>query len=1020
MGNSKACTILLFATFLNFVAGFSQNSIIDIERLSGLSDRYIKDIIRDPNGYMWIGTRNGLNRWNGLDFIVYDNRPNSEFRISSKDIKKVGYRSDNSSITIQYETNRRFIDIIESGDHKAKKLFLNTENQVAGEVEDIFIDERGLTYLLSDDHDKLYIQRLNQFHLFDTIAVIKDLPSSQASRYQLRVIDSLHYWLYDSQKGLFQLDSLGNILAELSPQDFGTNQLDDLKILYDYDGTTLMSYDDLPGIWQLGDSLSYFTKLDTFRNYERIWSDDQGNIILLADLVNEQYRYLAQLTAEGDLTPERELLLNTNPVTAIFAQDFNKMLLVGSTTGLRKVNRAKKVVKNYLNGSTRSNWTSFRGIVSLNDSIVFASGEIDTWYQINIRSDSIMPIQLNTAEDENTYCRCARELLFDEDLYGIWGIQYSDEDKAALVFLDLNSYRFTKYPFPKKIKHMTWSSDGSIWIVAGEKGEGVLTKFDKYTTNFTHYYDSDGENPIENVRPTYVLEAKNGTIWVGTFSDGLYQIDLNQNESIHHTYDETDYYGLSENSILAITESMDGKIWVGTYAGGVSVYQPETEEFVNYDTQDGLSENNVCGILEDNDHGIWLSTYDGLNFYDPELGYFRSFDRKDGFSNNEFNRFSFAKDTSDQFFIGTVNGLNVFRATDLLERNLDQPIILTELSFFDKSSGQIVTKYSGLHQIQTVNLPATNRYFHCAFSLADYRYPEDNQFMYKLEGRDLDFNYLGSQNEIRLNNLPSGKYKLIIRGADRNGNQSSQELNLALTIGDFFYRQTWFIVFCLLLIISAVYLYLRVKLRQAIKMERLRTKISSDLHDDVGGLLSGLAMQTELLEITANPTDKPKLHRISDMSRNAMAKMRDVIWATDARNDTFGDLIIRMKEHAAEMLFPKGISCNFYIHHINEDKKIPVNIRQNLYLIFKEAITNIAKHSNASIVKINLSKSGSRFEMHIKDDSGNATEINGSHHNNRQGSGLSNMKLRAEKINADLEIHKEKGYQIDLEMKSFV
>jgi len=158
------------------------------------------------------------------------------------------------------------------------------------------------------------------------------------------------------------------------------------------------------------------------------------------------------------------------------------------------------------------------------------------------------------------------------------------------------------------------------------------------------------------------------------------------------------------------------------------------------------------------------------------------------------------------------------------------------------------------------------------------------------------------------------------------------------------------------------------------------------------------------------------------MSRNAMAQMRDVIWATDARKDRFEDLLVRMKEHAAEILFAKGISCYFNVRNINVEKKIPVQIRQNLYLIFKEAVTNIAKHSDATRADVKIYKDGSKFEMEIKDNgSSNGSDLLiVDEKSSVNGSGLKNMALRAKNINADFDINKQNGYAIFVSMKTFV
>jgi len=177
--------------------------------------------------------------------------------------------------------------------------------------------------------------------------------------------------------------------------------------------------------------------------------------------------------------------------------------------------------------------------------------------------------------------------------------------------------------------------------------------------------------------------------------------------------------------------------------------------------------------------------------------------------------------------------------------------------------------------------------------------------------------------------------------------------------------------------------------RKKAALERLRIKISSDLHDDVGSILSGLAMQ------------------LSELSRSAMSRMRDAVWAMDARKDKWESLQDRMREFAEETLDEKGISYQIQFENLNLQEVLSAEIRQNLYLIFKEAITNVFKHSNATQVKINLKNMESAFEMLIKDN-GKQEKVN----LNGAGLGISNIKLRAKRLQAVLEFIQKDGFGI--------
>ncbi|MCC6459758.1 MAG: two-component system sensor with a ligand-binding domain protein, partial [Saprospiraceae bacterium] len=227
------------------------------------------------------------------------------------------------------------------------------------------------------------------------------------------------------------------------------------------------------------------------------------------------------------------------------------------------------------------------------------------------------------------------------------------------------------------------------------------------------------------------------------------------------------------------------------------------------------------------------------------------------------------------------------------------------------------------------------------------------------------------------------------------------------------WQSWWFYLLCAGTAGALMYGWFWYRLQQALRLERLRVKISSDLHDDVGTLLAGLAMQTEALAITASEKDKGKLQRISETSRNAMAYMRDTVWAIDARKDKWENLLDRMREHAEETLVPREIRFDFKVENIAVQQNISVELRQNLYLIFKEAITNAAKHSNGDMLHIHLKKTPSGgLEMRICD---NGTSAEKSY--KTTGSGTSNMQMRAKKIGATLEIgRKAEGYCVLLQV----
>lgn len=997
-------------------------AIAQISLEQGLSDRRIKDITRDKYGYIWIATRNGLNRYNGLDIISYDRHPHSTNRISSKDIQRIVCRDDGSLI-IQYEGYRRFLDVLPPTSTQAQKIFLNHENGIVSQQIErlVGVESSGSYYVLLRKDSSLVVQELNDIGRFDSLFTVQGYLAKPSSRYHLLMQDRGLVWISDDKMGLILADTNGNIQAQFSYDSIGVSHLAGLPSIFYQDqlGRVWLSFENARGLWEFNEAAGYFTpfSLDvTPSYYKNIWEDDGGNVIIAAEQEGETTA-LFMILADDSVRTLDELLAQTKVINRIYSSDFERILFVGTNGGVQKVTLTKKRVQQFLEKSGNDLSQCIRGMVEIPDGNIVMQSEDNHWYSLSHNRDSVHRIEFDLRGREKAdFSHSTRNLVYDHQ-GKVWGTRFSEEYWGELISYDFASGGFASYAFPLQIQCLLYSQDSLLWFVSGGiDEENRLTSFDPTTKTFDHYFKPDGSNPLKGYETTYLFESSDGTKWIGTTS-GVLTIDRNE-EVEKHVFSENDYYGLSSNYIYSINEDSEQRVWIGTDAG-VNVYDPHApdEEFSYYDTKDGLADNNVCAIEEDRNGNMWFTTFNGLSYFDISLQSFRNFGKADGFSQTEFNTFACLKDAAGDLILGGRNGVNYFNPNELLERNLDAPILLSELSYYDKIEGAIIEHVHNLQEIREIELPASNRYFQCKFALADYAYPDLNQYQYMLEGLDREWNWLGAQNEIRLNNLPAGLYTLMIKGADRNLNVSENVFAMQIKVNQFFYRKSWFVILCVSLLLFSIYLFHRVKVRQVINMERLRTKISSDLHDDVGGLLSGLAMQTELLQYTASDRDKPKLRRISEMSRNAMAQMRDVIWATDARKDRFEDLLIRMKEYASEILFSGDITFDFDIKGIVLEKKLPVPVRQNLYLIFKEAITNVAKHSNGTHVNVLMKKEGHVFELVVKD---NGTIVKEKEvKSSLNGAGLKNMKMRAENINADLNIKKEGGFKVTVSMKAF-
>jgi len=192
-----------------------------------------------------------------------------------------------------------------------------------------------------------------------------------------------------------------------------------------------------------------------------------------------------------------------------------------------------------------------------------------------------------------------------------------------------------------------------------------------------------------------------------------------------------------------------------------------------------------------------------------------------------------------------------------------------------------------------------------------------------------------------------------------------------------------------------------------IEIERMRVQIASDLHDDVGSSLTELALQTDFLQ-TGKVSEgiKETLQQIGDHSRKIVSSLDDIVWSIDARNDTIGDLTDRMQDYVNNVLGRKGIEVRYHLEDLDMNKKLSVHVKENIYLIFKEAVNNISKHSNADKVEVELKMRNNELKLCVDD---NGTDISDQR---KSGQGLRNMKLRAKRIGAETQFKNRDGFKV--------
>jgi len=311
----------------------------------------------------------------------------------------------------------------------------------------------------------------------------------------------------------------------------------------------------------------------------------------------------------------------------------------------------------------------------------------------------------------------------------------------------------------------------------------------------------------------------------------------------------------------------------------------------------------------------------------------------------------------------------------------------------------------------SVKLPYSNAFVKFEFSFSNLFVPNNSKFKYKVSGLYSSWRALEKINELTFSHLPPGDYILEIVYSTGTSNWNLKTLKIPIMVSQVYYKKWWSILTLVCSFVLLLFFIRKYELSHIKTMEELKLKISRDLHDELGSALTGIAIKSDLLlEKIDLRSKKEVLLEIAEQSRNAVDALSDIVWAIDSSNNNIQNLSERMESVLYQFLTPLNIT--FTLQSLQDNKPLLINqdYRQHVFLIFKEAITNIMKHSNATHVFVSITKDKNNLKLIVKD---NGTKIT-NECNTLNGNGSKNMKLRAEKINGKIQFICNKGFTIEL------
>ena len=337
-----------------------------------------------------------------------------------------------------------------------------------------------------------------------------------------------------------------------------------------------------------------------------------------------------------------------------------------------------------------------------------------------------------------------------------------------------------------EVKAICEDADGELWI--GTKGSG-LCRFDRENKTFT-YYRHDPKNPqsLGGNNIWSIHEDQNGDLWIGTFDGGVNRRDKKNGTFIRYQHDAQNPQSLNNNTVYSAYPDANGAVWIGTYGSGLNRLDAGAGRVIHYTEREGLPDNFVKGILPDAQGNLWLSTDKGLSKFNPTSGTFKNFTVKEGLINNQLLSGAYFKAADGRLFFGGENGVIAFYPDSLKYNPHVPPVVITSFKVFDKPLPQ----KRALFSLEELRLSYRQNFFSFDFVALDYAAPSKNQYAYKLEHFDPDWVQSGARRYASYTNVEPGEYVFRVKGANSDAVWNETGASLRIVITPPFWRTWWF------------------------------------------------------------------------------------------------------------------------------------------------------------------------------------------------------------------------------------
>ena len=864
---------------------------------SGLSQSNITCIHQDSRGFMWFGTRDGLDRYDGYEFTVYKNGPNDPKTISNNFITAITEdaggdlwiatwggginRYDRTKDRfIHYSTNTftKFINCVLQD--KSGKLWIGTN----GGGVDVLDPITGTTHTYA--HDPADPNSLSNN---DIKTITED--------YRHRI------WLGTAGGGVNVFDP-----ETKGFRSYQHNPADTTSLAHDVIQKILEDQHHQLWIATQGGGLDLLVE-NHFKHYTHdpnnpnslsndvlmsLASDEEGNLWVGTDngglniLNTKTGAFKTYLKDEVDINS-----LNNNSVHSLYRDPQGNMWVGTYSGGINLYSKAGKQFQLFNHTSSPE---------SLSNNFVLTIQE-DHRHDLWVGTDGGGLDRLNRATGVFTHYRHDPKnpnrslggnfvLAVQEDhaqnlWIGMWGDGVTILDKTRAVLKQYHHEPGNPGSLgTNNVYSIQEDKDRNIWI--GTYGAG-LDRFDPHTHNFIHYRHS-ANNPasLSSDRVHALLVDDKSDLWVGTFDGGVDKLDKKTNTFIHFTH-KNQPNSLSDNSVNYLYEDHHGQLWVCTSVG-LNCLDIATGHITSYFVKNGLPNDVIFGIREDEHGHYWISTNNGLSMFDPVRGSFHNFSEADGLQSNEFKAHACASAADGALFFGGVNGFNEFYPDSIRVETPEPPLVITRFQIFNKDvpiSDTATPDFpleKDITDTRNLSLSYRSSVFTFEFASLDYTLKAKKHYAYLLEGFDEKWNFIGSKRTATYTNLNPGGYTFRVRALNEDGSWLPGEARIRLTITPPFWRTWWFFLLVTLSAVLIIWLGIRIRVQTIHRQKRALERQVQERTELLNQAIAEerlVRMEAQRARVEAEKADQAKSDFLANMSHELRTPMNAIIGFSD-------------------------------------------------------------------------------------------------------------------------------------------